>query len=152
MNSKIVRNFKMFVVCTLLIVCFSFGLVGCNNTQSEASAESASAVDGDKQEVQVLGEGQTKFLFTVVDKEGNETNFEINTDETIVGEALEELGLIEGEESELGLYVKAVNGITADYEVDQTYWAFYVNGEYGSTGVDTTKIEEGSTYMFKVEK
>jgi len=35
---------------------------------------------------------------------------------------------------------------------DQTYWAFYINGEYASTGVDSTNIEEGSTYTFKVEK
>ena len=41
---------------------------------------------------------------------------------------------------------------TADYDVDQTYWAFYVNGEYASTGVDSTKIEEGAAYSFKVEK
>ena len=47
---------------------------------------------------------------------------------------------------------KTVNGITADYDVDQTYWAFYVDGEYAMTGVDATDIVEGSQYMFKVEK
>lgn len=50
------------------------------------------------------------------------------------------------------LYVKTVNGITADYDTDQTYWAFYVNGEYASTGVDSTPVNEGDTYEFKVEK
>ena len=49
-------------------------------------------------------------------------------------------------------YVKKVNGITADYDADQTYWAFYVNGEYATAGVDSTTIEEGATYSFKVEK
>ena len=50
-----------------------------------------------------------------------------------------------------GLYVKEVNGITADYDVDGTYWAFYINDEYASTGVDSTNITEGDNYSFKVE-
>ena len=98
-----------------------------------------------------LGEGSTKFTFTVVDKEGNETQFEIHTDKETVGEALTELGLIAGEESSYGLYVKTVNGITADYDKDGAYWAFYVNGEYAQTGVDSTMITEGDNYSFQVE-
>ncbi len=49
-------------------------------------------------------------------------------------------------------YVKTVNGITADYDTDGTYWAFYVNGEYAMTGVDSTPVEDGAVYAFKVEK
>lgn len=100
----------------------------------------------------VLGEGQTVFTFNVTDADGNETNFEIHTDKETVGEALLELDLIAGEDSEYGLYVKTVNGITADYDKDQTYWAFYVNGEYAQTGVDSTNVTAGDTYSFKVEK
>ena len=99
----------------------------------------------------IVGEGEKSFVFTVTDKEGNETEFEIRTDKTYVGEALLENELIEGEESDFGLYVKTVNGITADYEVDGTYWAFYINGEYALTGGDTTEIVDGATYSFKVE-
>ncbi|MDD6657884.1 MAG: DUF4430 domain-containing protein [Lachnospiraceae bacterium] len=100
----------------------------------------------------VLGEGQTVFTFNVTDADGNETNFEIHTDKETVGDALLELDLIAGEDSEYGLYVKTVNGITADYDKDQTYWAFYVNGEYAQTGVDSTNVTAGDTYSFKVEK
>ena len=49
-------------------------------------------------------------------------------------------------------YVKTVNGITADYDADGVYWAFYVNGEYAVSGVDSTPIAEGESYSFKVEK
>ena len=45
-----------------------------------------------------------------------------------------------------------VNGITADYNVDGTYWAFYIDGEYAMTGVDVTDITAGSAYAMKVEK
>ena len=92
------------------------------------------------------------LLFTVADKDGIETAFEIYTDQEIVGDALLELGLIAGDEGPYGLFVKSVNGIVADYDEDSTYWAFYVNGEYAMSGVDVTKIEEDTAYMFKVEE
>lgn len=95
--------------------------------------------------------GAKSFTFEVVDLDGNTETFEISTDAQYVGEALLAEGLIEGEMGDYGLYVKVVNGITADYDVDGHYWAFYVNGEYGMSGVDTTEIEDGATYSFKVE-
>lgn len=135
----------------MLIVAMALFTSGCNDKTADTpiTQEAETSAVG---EVTALGEGETKFLFNVVDKDGVETAFEIHTDKEIVGEALLELGLIEGEEGEFGLFVKAVNGIVADYEVDKTYWAFYVNGEYAMSGVDTTIIEEGISYMFKVEK
>ena len=50
-----------------------------------------------------------------------------------------------------GLYIKTVNGVTLDYDADGAYWAFYINGEYASTGVDATNIEAGATYTLKGE-
>ena len=134
--------------CMMLFVAMALCISGCDDKQTEEAQSEETSVE----EITELGEGKTQFLFTVVDKEGAETFFEIHTDKEIVGDALLELGLIEGEEGEFGLFVKLVNGIVADYEVDKTYWAFYVNGEYAMSGVDTTIIEEGTSYMFKVEK
>lgn len=119
----------------------------------ETEATEAADTDADTQtDVTVLGEGEKTIAFAVVDADGNETVFEIHTDGETVGEALLSLGLIAGDESDYGLYVKEVNGITADYDVDGTYWAFYVNGEYASTGVDQTTVTDGDSYSFKVEK
>jgi len=59
--------------------------------------------------------------------------------------------LIAGDTAEYGLYVKTVDGITVDYDTNGKYWAFYINGEYAMTGVDTTPITEGEEYSFKVE-
>lgn len=109
------------------------------------------AISGCGKKDNVLGKGNSTFTFEVVDKDGNQTNFTIKTDAATVGDALVAENLIEGEESAYGLYVKKVNGITADYDVDGTYWAFYINGEYAMTGVDSTNVEDGATYMFKVE-
>ena len=152
---KIIKNKRIhsLILCMMLIVAMAFSTVGCNTKKQESETQVSTAVDESAENtVEVLGEGQTMFLFTVVDKDGNETNFEIHTDKETVGEALLELELIAGDEGDVGLYVQEVNGITADDDVDQTYWAFYVDGEYAMSGVDATAIEEGKTYAFKVEK
>ena len=94
-----------------------------------------------------LGEGAKTFIFKV-EVEENSVTFTIHTDAETVGEALIGLGLIEGDESAYGLYVKKVNGMTADYDIDQTYWAFYENGEYAMSGVETTAINEEVVYSF----
>lgn len=91
------------------------------------------------------------FRLVVTDPEGKETSFDISTDKETVGEALLEKGLISGEDSEFGLFVTTVNGITLDWEKDQKYWAFYIDGEYAATGVDATPITQGATYSFKAE-
>jgi len=96
----------------------------------------------------VKGEGKTAFYFNVTDLEGKVTKFLIKTDKTVVGDALLELKLITGENGAYGLYVKSVNGITADYDKDKAYWAFYIGDQYASTGVDATKITENATYGF----
>ncbi len=141
------RKITTLLLCMMLTVAMAVNMTACGgNSQADNNQISTEA------QVEVLGEGATQFLFTVVDKDGNETNFEIHTDKDIVGDALLELELIAGEDGAYGLYVKTVNGITADYDADQTYWAFYVDGEYAVSGVDTTPIEEGMTYTFKVEK
>ena len=82
----------------------------------------------------------------MTDLEGNETTFEYTSDAASVGEALIAEGLIEGHETEYGLYIDTVNGITADWDANQTYWAFYVNGEYATTGIDGTAIAADTTY------
>ena len=82
----------------------------------------------------------------------HKVTFTIKTDKDTVGEALAEHGLISGDEGPYGLYVKVVNGITADYDVDRSYWSFNIGGEYSLTGVDTTEITEGITYQLEYVK
>ena len=98
-----------------------------------------------------LGEGETT-LTVEVKIEDKTVVFTIKTDADTVGAALLENGLIAGEESAYGLYVKVVNGVTADYDVDQSYWAFWINGEYAMTGVDSTPITAGDTYTLEYTK
>lgn len=98
-----------------------------------------------------FGKG-AKTLVVEVEVQGQSVTFTVKTDEKTVGAALLEHKLIDGDEGEFGLYVKVVNGMKADYDVDKSYWAFYVDGEYANTGVDSTEIREGVTYQLAYTK
>ena len=143
-----IRRALLFVVCMVLIAATALFATGCGNNASETAEPTTVTMENGA----VLGEGAKQFTFTVVDGEGNETTVTINSDADTVGEALQALNLIAGEPGDYGLYVKEVTGIRAVYEENSTYWAFYINGEYGMSGVDTTAIEPGASYAFKVEK
>ena len=142
MKKSSLKKWLSVIGCMVLIAALALTTIGCG------SKETPAPVGESDTQVQILGEGNTVFQFSVVDLEGNETKYEIHTDETTVGAALIKLGLIEGEEGPYGLYVKKVNGITAIYEEDGSYWAFYEDGEYGMTGVDLTDIDPAVAYSF----
>lgn len=160
MKNKRLSFVLSLLLCIVLITATALFSWGCGNkndaadtTAADTTAADTTAEDtSDAGKTVSVGEGAHQFTFTVRDAEGNETVFDVHTDKGTVGDALTELELIEGEEGQYGLYVKTVNGITADYDVDGTYWAFYVDGEYAATGVDLTEITDGASYMFAVEK
>ena len=138
------------IVCIVLIAAMALFTTGCQgNTDGQSSTGSADSSSQTTPET--LGEGKTEFNFTVTKSDGKELSYVIHTDKVTVGEALLELKLIAGDESTYGLYVKTVDGETLDYEKDGKYWAFYVDGAYAASGVDSTKITAGATYSFKAE-
>ena len=98
-----------------------------------------------------FGEGAKTVTVKVIAEE-NTVTFTVKTDAENLGDALLAHGLIAGEESQYGLYVKVVNGITADYDVDASYWNFTKGGEYMMTGIDGTPIADGETYELTYTK
>ncbi len=138
------RKMLSFILCLLIVAAITLMASGCGGkNESLVFAET---------EGKVLGTGAVKFTFVAIDAADNEVKFEVNTDKGTVGEALLEHGLIAGEESQYGLYVKTVNGLTLDFDKHKMYWAFYVNGNYATAGVSETEIEAGATYTYKAEK
>ncbi len=144
------KKILSLLLLTVLIAAMALTSAGCGDNENTNATENP-VVSTASGEVTVLGEGSKTFALTVSDFDGKETAFEIHTDKETVGEALMELSLLEGEDGPYGLYVKTVNGITADFDKDGKYWAFYIDDEYASTGVDVTKIENGKAYALKVE-
>ena len=98
-----------------------------------------------------LGEGNTSFLLEVSAGDTSVT-FTVKTDEKMLGQALRDCGIVEGEEGPFGLYIKRVNGILADYDTDGSWWGLLVNGVSSPVGVDSVEIKEGSTYTLKYSK
>ncbi len=92
-----------------------------------------------------LGAGKNTLTVAVMAEEKS-IDFTIKTDKTIVGDALKEHKLIDGENGPYGLYVKVVNGIEADYDKDKSYWSFEKDGEAMLAGVDSTEFEDGDCY------
>ncbi len=136
-----------FILCIVLVAGMALFIIGCNDGE-KVSAENT---DLENAEYTELGEGECEFIFTVRDAEGANSFYKIKTDKKTVGEALIELGLIEGEEGPYGIYVKTVCGMTYSYENDGKYWAFYENDAYAMAGAEVTEIAPDTVYSFRVE-
>ena len=135
------------IAALLLTALLVLALCACSHHTVPEGTDPADIKNGD-----TVGMGATAMTVEVTDADGNKTTFEVHTDAKTVGAALQELNLISGEKSDYGLYIKQVLGITADYEADGTYWAFYIDGQYAATGADMTNIKPGAVYSFVVEK
>ena len=129
---------KTITVSVSLVLVILLCLVSCGNNKDPWA-------DAVYTENTSFGEGETTIEVEVKVND-NAVTFTVNTDKTTLGDALTEHSLIDGEAGAYGLYVKKVNGITADYDKDQSYWAFYKNGDALMSGVDTTEISNGEHY------
>ncbi len=139
---NVLKSTSIVLISVLLLISFA----ACGGDSDKSVWDGATYTEDT-----TLGEGETVFTLQVeaLDKT---LAFTVKTNEKTVGDALLKCGLIEGDEGEYGLYIKKVNGILADYDVNQTYWAFYVNGEYAMTGVDSTDINESEVYSLVYSK
>lgn len=98
-------------------------------------------------------EGKYKITVEVVDDQGGTKSYTSSTDAEVLYDALLEIdGLtLDGYESDYGYYITGVNGLTADYDADGAYWSLYVNGEYGSYGVESQPVADGDSYRLVYE-
>lgn len=134
------------IIALLIIFAMVIGFASCGTSEKTDPWQNATYKENKE-----FGEGSKKFSLEVKVND-HSVIFTINTDEKTVGAALLNNELIAGEEGQYGLYVKSVNGIVADYDIDKSYWAFNINGEYAMTGVDSTDIEEGAEYQLVYTK
>lgn len=128
-----------------------------NITESSASPETTGEgivglwTEAKYSEDTELGKGAVTVKIKVV-AEDKSVTFTVHTDKDTLGAALLETELVQGDESEYGLFIKFVNGIEADYDKDKAYWAISKNGEYLMTGADSTAIADGENYELTYTK
>ena len=91
-------------------------------------------------------DGSKEIAVVVVHKDSSEKTFRYSTDAEYLGQALLEESLIQGEEGPYGLMLSTVDGETADWNVDQSYWALYIGEAYATTGADGIVLTDGGEY------
>ena len=145
----------------LLLACvLAFAFVGCGKAEPDVTTPSEPTETTARTERTTettapwtwVGEGNCAFPFIVTFADGTKQSYVVSTDKKMVGEALQDVGLIEGEQGAYGLYVKSVCGVVADYDTDATYWALYVNGEMSQVGVDSVSCDDVVDVEFRIEK
>jgi hypothetical protein len=147
------------ILSIALIAAMALLFVSCDKEQppvpevpSTQEAPQDQGGESQGEQIEEVGQGNTSFSFFAKFADGSTRKFTVKTDKSTVGEALLDAGLITGSESSYGLMVETVCGVKYDYTEDGMYWAFYVNGEYAMTGVDSTPISADETYAFKATR
>ena len=122
---------KKHIIAILLALVLATGMFFAYNAFSEKTTE-----------------GTKEITIEVVDDKETSTLYEVKTDaEYLIGAMEEADGLtFDGSEGQYGFSVSEINGIVADFTVDSSYWAFYVNGEYCSYGVSEQPINDGDAF------
>ncbi len=101
------------------------------------------------------GNGQKAYTLEVSD--GNKSiQYSGKTDSEYLSDLMDELKDTESFEYEsgagdFGMFITAVNGVKAD-DGEKTYWAIYVNGEYGQYGADQQPVNDGDSFALKLER
>ena len=127
------------LLALLLVLLLAFSLAACGKDDDSDTATTVYTEDSE------IGQGDTTYYLRIV-ADDMDITLTVHTGEKNLGKSLREIGVVAGEESEYGLYIKTVNGVRADFAKDNAYWTFLIDGEMSMAGVDDVDIEEGKTY------
>ncbi len=89
--------------------------------------------------------GGKNYTLEVILADGTSKEHKLSTDAEFLGDALLAEGLIAGSKGEYGLFITAVDGITAD-STNQEWWCLTVNRKEWMYGIDQTPVTDGEHY------
>ncbi|MBQ9949274.1 MAG: DUF4430 domain-containing protein [Clostridia bacterium] len=123
---KKLLSFMLAIVCILT-------LISCSTADSSKGDTHNSAEE-------------KQITVKVVDDKKQEEVFTITTKAEMLGDAVDEINLVQGEEGQYGMFMKTVNGVTVN-DANQEWWCLTKNGgEEVMTGIDSTPIADGDTF------
>ena len=128
------KNKKLVIVAVVLalVIALMAGLYLMNRPQ---------AVAGGKQ-----------VTIVIIHKDGTEKKLEYATDLEFLSELLLEKELVTGYASEeFGFTIESVDGVTADWEKDNAYWALYEGEEYATASAAGIVLIDGGIYKLVYE-
>lgn len=134
------KRFLSALAAVLMLLACVLSLAACNKVPADGLWENATY-----RRDRSFGSGECTFDVTVEVGEYS-VIFTVKTDEKTLDKALLEHELVEGEYGQYGFTVYTVNGIEADWERDNAYWAIYIGDEYAMTGMSGIEVEDGASY------
>lgn len=90
--------------------------------------------------------GEKAVTVEVVHADGTKREFSYRTEREYLEELLTEEGLISGTAGEYGLFVDTVDGETADFARDGSWWRLTCNGKDAQTGAAGVPLHDGDVY------
>ncbi|MCM1193295.1 MAG: DUF4430 domain-containing protein [Butyrivibrio sp.] len=95
--------------------------------------------------------GSKAVILEVINQENQTSEYSVQTDAEFLRQAMEEAKdfTFDGEEGDYGFTLYTINGETHNWNVDGSYWAVYVNGEYGQYGIDSQPVKDGDIFRFE---
>lgn len=98
-------------------------------------------------------EGSKAITLEVLNQEKEASKYLVQTEAEFLRQAMEEAEgkgfTFEGEEGDYGFTLYTINGETHNWNMDGSYWAVYVNGEYCQYGIDSQPVEDGDVFRFE---
>ena len=146
MEKKEMTKTKKLLICLLAIISLAVVFVSCNTTPSDEVWKNATYTKNKE-----FGSGAKTVTVEVIVGD-NSVEFTVKTDKENLADALLEHGLVSGDDSAYGLYIKYVNGMRADYDVDLAYWGLTKNGETLLDGASFVTELDGAHYEFTYTK
>ena len=133
------RILSLFLAALILVL----AITGCSKEFDPTDFWEISSIREDT----TFGEGEHTLSITVTMGEKS-ILLTIHTDAATVKDALDEHELIHGEQQAIGYMMTTLIGISAEYALDGSYWAFLQNGDYMMSGIDTTPVNSDAAYEF----
>lgn len=97
--------------------------------------------------------GSKAITLEVFNQENRTSEYQVQTDAEFLRQVMEEAEgegfTFEGEEGDYGFTLYTINGETHNWNMDGSYWAVYVNGEYCQYGIESQPVRDGDVYRFE---
>lgn len=128
----------MTVIAAVLILSSLFTLAACGGKDTSSTPSVLSGSEDVK----------VSITFKIV-KDGQTTEFPLETTKKYLADALVEANLVQYAADG---YYTTINGITADWNTDKSYWWVTVGGEDSMKGLNDIELTDGGSYEVTYKK
>ena len=136
------------LIALVLLVALVVGIYAATRPNTGSDENGTSQTGTETEPSQEGGEsvkpGKT-FALTVVHGDKTEKTFTVTSEQKYLSLALIDEGIINDEGLQTGMYF-TVDGETASWEQNQSYWAVYIGEEFANYGMNDIPVEEGGVY------